>query len=273
MKGRRSYHRPRLSVSVRDQLLALIKEQYGVGSQLPSEAELAEKLQVSRVTLREALQALEEDGIVARRHGVGTFVKGGEPILVSRLDVNLGITDIICSNSMVPGASEHSLSVVFADPSTAAKLEISVGTPVIKLERVRTANERPVIFSTDVVPLRLVPDPAKLQTLGTSLYKFLEQECSVYVAYGLARVAPTRAGRAIAERLGVDPHALLLLIEQVDYSSDGKAVVYSREYHLRDAFQFAVLRRSPSVDSGDPSVDDKMNSLFRTIVSEEVSDA
>lgn len=237
--------REQLFLSVRDQLLSLIKQHYKPGSRLASESELARQLRVSRVTLREALRVLEEDGVVVRRHGIGTFVKDGGPVLASRLDLNFGVTDVIESQGMEAGTLLVSIGVQLADPTTAEKLRLGSDTRIWRIERVRTANGKPLVFSTDVLPLALVPNPGLLDTFHGSLYSFLEQECGLLVAYGVANLVPIRAGHSISEQLCVHPNSLLLLLEQVDYTHQDAPLLYSREYHLGDSFAFTVCRRPP----------------------------
>src|SRR6188472_1104220 len=115
------------------------------GSQLPTEAELCAMLGVSRTVVREALRVLEDDGLVARRHGVGTFVRNN-PIL-KNLNFNFGITEMIESAGLEAGTSHLALTQEIADEEKAEQLRVSVGTPLITVERVRTANGRPVVYS------------------------------------------------------------------------------------------------------------------------------
>ena len=87
------------------------------GSQLPTEAELCEMLGVSRTVVREALRVLEDDGLVARRHGVGTFVRN-HPIL-KNLNFNFGITEMIESAGSQPGTSHLAIKKETADAEKA----------------------------------------------------------------------------------------------------------------------------------------------------------
>src|ERR1044072_6318178 len=119
------------------------------GSQLPTEAELCELLGVSRTVVREALRVLEDDGLVARRHGVGTFVRN-LPI-IKNLNFNFGITEMIESAGLKPGTSDLSFRKDTADEEKAKQLAVPVGSPLITFERGRTANGRPVGFSLDTM--------------------------------------------------------------------------------------------------------------------------
>ena len=88
---------------------AITEGTYRPGSQLPSETELVAMLEVSRTVVREALRMLEEDGLITRRHGVGTFVRK-HPIL-QNLNFNFGTTEMIQSAGMTSGTSHVEVKV------------------------------------------------------------------------------------------------------------------------------------------------------------------
>jgi len=220
------------------------------GSQLPTEAELCEMLGVSRTVVREALRVLEDDGLVARRHGVGTFVRD-HPIL-KNLNFNFGITEMIESAGLKPGTSDLAIHNEAADQEKSDQLRVPVGTPLITVERVRTADGRPVVYSLDTFAESLLQraefDPQLLRT--ESIYNILQTALGQVIEYGTARLLPVAAPVHVAEKLGLPPDALTLYIVQTDYSADDEALIYSCEYHLPDAFDFVVWRRGPSRSRG-----------------------
>lgn len=216
------------------------------GSQLPTEAELCEMLGVSRTVVREALRVLEDDGLVARRHGVGTFVRN-HPIL-KNLNFNFGITEMIESAGSRPGTSHLAIQKENADAEKADQLRVPLGSPLITVERVRTADGRPVVYSLDTVTEALVQqagfDPQLLLT--ESIYNILQSSLGQVVEYGIARLLPVAAPAQVTEKLKLPAHALTLYIVQTDYSSGDEPLIYSCEYHLPDAFDFMVWRRGPT---------------------------
>src|SRR5215217_5662481 len=149
--------RPRLrSVSVQDELRARIdRGEFPAGARLPSEPELAAELQVSRATLREALRAMESEGLLRRRQGSGTFV-AERPRMANSLDMNFGVTDAIRAAGMTAGIAHARHWVEPAPAGEAALLELEPGQDVLVVERVRTAEGKPVVLSRDLVPSRLV---------------------------------------------------------------------------------------------------------------------
>src|ERR687895_1256053 len=141
-----------LAVTVRQELARRIEGgTWRPRQRLPAEPTLAASLGVSRATLREALRSLEEDGFVTRVQGSGTFVTH-RPRLRNNLDVNFGVTDLIRSMGMRPGTEDARVFEAGATPEEARRLAIPPDAAVGCVERVRTADGRPVVFSVDVVP-------------------------------------------------------------------------------------------------------------------------
>lgn len=240
--------RPRLrSVSVQDELKQRIdRGELPAGTQLPSEPELAAELQVSRATLREALRAMELEGLLRRRQGSGTFI-ADHPRMANSLDVNFGVTDAIRSAGMTAGIADGRTWVEPASAGEAALLALEPGQDVLVIERVRTAEGKPVVLSRDLFPSRLVEgrDRVVQEMLERSIYDVLERDLGIVIHHGVARFRPVRADHAVAGRLGVPRGELLLYLWQVDYAQDGTPVISSHEFHLADAFDFTVVRRGP----------------------------
>jgi GntR family transcriptional regulator len=240
--------RPRLrSVSVQDELKQRIdRGELPAGTRLPSEPELAAELQVSRATLREALRAMELEGLLRRRQGSGTFI-ADHPRMANSLDVNFGVTDAIQAAGMTAGIADGRTWVEPAAAGEAALLELAPGQDVLVIERVRTAEGKPVVLSRDLFPSRLVEgrDGVVQEMLERSIYDVLERDLGIVIHHGVARFRPVRADHAVAGRLGVPRGELLLYLWQVDYAQDGTPVISSHEFHLADAFDFTVVRRGP----------------------------
>jgi GntR family transcriptional regulator len=201
---------------------------------------------VSRATLRDALRSLEEDGFVTRIRGAGTFVTH-RPRLRNNLDANFGVTDLIRSMGMEPGTEGLKVYESRATAEEAEGLTLPLGAPVICIERIRTADRRPVVFSMDMVPAALLEGREDaLSELGQrSIYAVLEQDLGIVVRQGVVTVRPAKADRALAAALRVARGVLLLYLLQVDYDTDGRPVLLSHEHHLADAFEVTVVRRGP----------------------------
>lgn len=246
LKPAKSERKTLTAVAQQELRQAITDGTFQPGSQLPTEAELCEMLGVSRTVVREALRVLENDGLIARRHGVGTFVRN-QPIL-KNFNYNFGITEMIESAGFKPGTSYLAIKKEAADEEKAEQLQVILGTPLITVERVRTADGRPVVYSLDTVTEALMQraniDPQLLRT--ESIYSMFQTSLGEVIEYGIARLLPVVPPRQVTEKLQLPRNALTLYIVQTDYSSDEKPLVYSCEYHLPDAFDFVVWRRGPT---------------------------
>lgn len=234
-----------MTSSVREELARRIERgEWRPRDRLPSEPDLAASLGVSRATLREALRSLAEDGFVHRIQGSGTFVTH-RPRLRNNLDVNFGVTDLIRSMGMEPGSREVRVGESASSEEDARALGLEPGDPVLSIERVRTADGRPVVFSVDLLPLRVLGNREGLGVDGSSVYDLLEHEAGIVVQRGVASLRPANADRRLADLLAVPEGTLLLYIHQVDFDGEGRPVLLSHEHHVADAFEITVVRRGP----------------------------
>lgn len=233
-----------LYLSVKDEIVAAIsKGEFKPGDKLPSEYDLARKLGVSRMTLRESLRALEEEGLLARKQGVGTFVKATSHRIKSILDINYGVSEMIANMGFRPGTQESQVEEVMADAHLAKTLNIPEGAKVITIERVRTADKIPVVYSLDMIPDSIIPNLSEIQNLDGSLYDYLEKRCRIILSSSTARLLPTKAIRVLANKLNIKMGSPLFLLEQTDTDQAGTPVVFSREYFVTDYFDFVIYRR------------------------------
>jgi GntR family transcriptional regulator len=250
LKSARTERKTLTEIAEQELRQAITAGTFRPGSQLPTEADLCEMLGVSRTVVREALRVLEDDGLISRRHGVGTFVRN-RPIL-KNLNFNFGITEMIESAGFQAGTSHLAILKGIADQEKAEQLRVPEGTPLITVERVRTADGRPVVYSLDTLTEALIQqsgvDPQVLLT--ESIYQVLQTSLGNVIEYGVARLLPVAAPPHVTEKLQLPQDAITLYIVQTDYNSVDEPLVYSCEYHLPDAFDFLVWRRGPTRSHG-----------------------
>jgi GntR family transcriptional regulator len=216
------------------------------GAQLPAEIELARSMGVSRTSLREAVLQLEHEGLVIRRHGFGTFVRSTNG-LGSSLESNLSVSDLIRSYGMEPGTLEPRVARQQASAYEARRLGLPDGEDVVVLERIRTADGRPVVFIRDVLPAWLMDghDLRELQSASLSLYRFLADRLGVTVVDAVATLRPMAASPDLAGRLRIDVDSPILVIEQVDHDATERRLLLTWEHHVADAIEFVIHRQGP----------------------------
>jgi DNA-binding GntR family transcriptional regulator len=231
--------RPSLVEKVRDELAAGIGSgRFPLGAKLPNEQELTERFNVSRATVREAVRGLVEAGLVTRVHGSGTYVTGA-PKARHSLDATLSYTAMIEAAGFRAGTVVLGTQVRRCDDQEAVLLGLTPSAQVLAVERVRTADDRPVVYSKDRLPAGLL-EPVAIQS--ASLYRALES-AGIRVRTASARLVPVVADRRLAKVLQVKAGAPLLHIEQTDFDQTGRRVMLSAEWHVCDVFELRINRR------------------------------
>jgi DNA-binding GntR family transcriptional regulator len=227
-----------------------VSGEYPAGSWLPNESDLCARFSVSRVTVREAVRVLVEEGYVVRVRGVGTHVAPRPPLHHS-LDINFSYMQLIAASGRLPGARCLSARRVTATRLVAERLGLDPGDIVVRLERVRTADSVPVIVSIDYIAAPVMGTGVEKQRLQRSIYELLGA-LGHPVHHGEAALAPAAADAWSSRILCCEPGTLLQRIDQVDFDADGNRVMYSQEWHLPRAVELRVFRRGPGAARATP---------------------
>ena len=224
---------------------AIQSGQIAAGERLPMETQLAERLGVSRATLRDGLRILEAEGLVLRRGGVGTFATTLPTPIRSGIERLYGVTELIRRAGYTPSSRDFRLRTEPATAEVAQALAIDASVPVMHLSRTYTADDHPVIQCEDFVAESLVPRSAELESFRgeISLYDLLQERCGIEIVRAVTTIIPVLADGELARRLEVAPGQPLLLLEQVHYVADGRPVLFSRNTHESSAIQFQVVRK------------------------------
>ncbi|UYO33745.1 GntR family transcriptional regulator [Bacillus halotolerans] len=213
---------------------------YTEKEKLPSEFELSKKLGVSRATLREALRILEEEHVIIRRHGVGTFVHS-KPLFLSGIEQLNSVTKMIEQANMIPGTIFLSSQVLMPSDDDIKRFHLTSGQEVFYLERVRTANGQPIVYCIDKIPMDILPDSFSHQQ--ESMFDLLEKNSGSVISYAVTDIEPIGYHDTISPVLECAPETALLLLKQTHYDQHDKPVLYSLNYFRADKFRFHVLRK------------------------------
>lgn len=213
---------------------------YTEKEKLPSEFELSKKLGVSRATLREALRILEEEHVIIRRHGVGTFVHS-KPLFLSGIEQLNSVTKMIEQANMTPGTIFLSSQVLMPSEDDSKRFHLEDGQELFYLERVRTANGQPIVYCIDKIPMDILPNSFSHQQ--ESMFDLLEKNSGSVISYAVTDIEPIGYHDTISPVLECDPETALLLLKQTHYDQHDKPVLYSLNYFRADKFRFHVLRK------------------------------
>lgn len=209
------------------------------GSMVPSERELARIHQVSLMTARHALTELTRDGIVERRRGAGTFVAP------PRVQFNklLGYHEQMASLGLTAHSRIVSSTVVRGEAEIAARLGLAPAARIVRLERVRFAQEEPVALEVAYWSEDEFPDLLRGTSVnGMSLFSALEHDCGISLAYADEEIDATDADPRLADLLHVSRGTSLLRIRQLIFSTTGKATVYVTGFYRSGRHTLRIRR-------------------------------
>lgn len=207
---------------------------------LPSEFDLAKQLGVSRATLREALRILEEDNVITRRHGVGTFVNT-KPVFTSGIEQLNSVTNMIIHAGMKPGTIFLKSETKGATEEDIRRFTCSKDDNFVVSERVRTANGKPVVYCIDKLPENILPE--SYSHGEESLFTTLESVSNRKITYAVAHIEPLGFHEKISPILECEPETALLVLKQMHFDESDEPVLYSVNYFKADKFEFHVLRK------------------------------
>jgi GntR family transcriptional regulator len=212
---------------------AITNHQLAPDEALPAEREMALDLGVSRITVRKALDALADEGLVTRRQGAGTFVATRVEKSFSKLS---SFSEDMIARGRVPYSSWLRRSDGAVTPEEAMILGLSPATPVYRFNRIRFADDEPMALEFSTVPRFCLPSK---EAVENSLYEALER-------WGHRPVRALQRLRAVlftaeqAELLHVAEAAPGLLIERRGFLRDGRAVEFTQSYYRGDAYDFVA---------------------------------
>ena len=217
------------------------------GSRLPAERDLGRTFGVSRATVRQALAELARRGLIRRQQGSGTFVA---PAPVA--------TDITGSFSISAALKARGVrlitrllasGVVEAERPVAQDLGILPGTPVVRIERLRTVESEPLILEVAHLPAGLFPNLEAVDATTRSLYDILGEVYGRTVAAATETIEPVILTTREADLLGVAPNTPALLIRRVTFDQEGTRVESSQALLRGDRSRFLlelkVVDRAP----------------------------
>jgi GntR family transcriptional regulator len=198
---------------------------------LPAERDLAEAFEVSRVTVRKALDGLVDAGLLIRRHGAGTFV-------ATRVEKNFATVTSFTEDMLARGRRPHSEWLARAGglvtPEEAMALGLGPGTRVFRFTRIRYADEQSMALEYSTVPASCL---SALDAVEESLYAALGDARPVCVLQRLRAILFTAEQ---AELLGVEAGSAALEIERRGYAQDGRTVELTRSLYRGDSYDYVA---------------------------------
>ena len=212
------------------------------GERLPSEPDLARQMGVSRATLREAMRTFETQGLIRRHQGVGTFVVRPSRVLESGLEVLESIETLAQRIGLQVTTGMFRVDVMPVESEETVALGLTGEDRVTSVERVILAEDRPVAFLVDVLPVDLIPLEVIHEDFSGSVLDLLLQRGDPPLINSHCEIAAVAASSQIARALNIQRGDALLRFISKLFTLDGRVVDYSHSYFLPGYFRFHVVR-------------------------------
>lgn len=216
-----------------------------VGEQIPTEAWLCERYDVSRTVVRQALSDLEREGLVTRMKGKGTFVSG--PKLSEHLIQSLtSLHEDLAARGERLETKVLRLEVQPVSPHVAEHLRVPDSERMIVLERLRFLHGEPLVVTTAHMPYSLCAPILELDMTQRSLFETYERELGFKLHRGTRAIEARVASKEVAQQLGIPESAPVLVFNGVTYVEDGRPIEYFVGIHRGDRSRFEVELFRPS---------------------------
>lgn len=221
---------------------------YEVDEKLPSENELCKKFSVSRVTVRKALQTLENEQIIYRSQGLGSFVND-DRAPQSFIHLTDFVEDMHRAG-IEPSSKVIQLQSVSASEQIAKVLNIEPQSTIVRLDRLRLGDNQPVAFDITWLPMFYGQLIEGYNLEDKTIYSILEEDFDIPVKKGLFRIEAENADSFVGKHLEIDSGTALLLIDRLSLTIGDKPIYYQKRYYRPDRVVYELMaEREPGTSA------------------------
>lgn len=227
--------------ALKQHLLGLL-DSMPTGTSIPTERALAERFTVSRTTVRQALADLTAEGRLHRVQGKGTFA--AKPKLAQRLQLS-SYTEDIRAQGRAPSSQLLELGEIPADEELAKLLDVPAESAILRVHRLRLADDEPMALETTHLPLSRFHGMRDHLSDGGSLYEILREQYGVMPVSAEETIETALCGPTEAEILGADVGMPMLLLSRHSFDSEGRPFEYVRSIYRGDRYKFVTALNRP----------------------------
>ena len=216
----------------------ILSEKYKPNEQLPFEKELCEKYNVSKMTVKKALDLLVNDGLIIKRRGSGTFVKDITEKEIQRIIEKKqfsGLTTTSIGHKVTSKVLEF--KIINATKEIADILKIEEDEFIYFVHRVRYVDDKAVVIEKTYIPLNLIPG-MKLADVKKSIYGYIKDKLGLNIQSAHSTVRAMKSDELDRKYLNLEKDEPILEVERVAYLDNGKVFEYSFSRHRYDKFEF-----------------------------------
>jgi GntR family transcriptional regulator len=226
-----------LYAQIKDFLFERIQSaEWKPGMVIPTEFDLCQSFNVSRITVRRALSELVAEGYLERISGRGTFVS--QPPINQSLNQLTGFTEEMVGRGLRPGSTVLDVRSIPADGDVASQLSISTGENIIVLKRLRLASDEPIAVETAYLPVRYFEGLESENLEGRSLYKIMRERFGIVPTRAVQKISASACPDDKARLLYVPRKSPVLHIFRTTYDQSERAIEWAESFYRGDKFVF-----------------------------------
>jgi GntR family transcriptional regulator len=224
---------------VKEQLCArMLDGTYGPETQLPTEQALCDMFEVSRITVRQALEELRQEGVVKKVHGRGTFVS--PPRAFQNVDALQGFSEAMAPLGHKVSNQLEGLRYLEAREEVRSRLNLEEGTRVAEIKRVRLLDGAALSFETTYIGETLARQLTSADLETQDIFRLLEEHSKVRINHANVAMDAIPADEETAVALGLAPLTPILRIERHVFDASGHPILFEYLHFRGDAFQYRM---------------------------------
>jgi GntR family transcriptional regulator len=210
------------------------------GDMLAPEIALSEELGVSRLTLRQALKNLTNDGLLIRKRAKGTFIAPQRSKITFQHEQLLGVTDAAGDMGFTIHSRVLEQVLIPATGTLMRELQLPSSEQVILIRRLRSAGNEPIVIETTCHPYQLFPELLSMDLSDRSIYAILEELYQARPREALDSFVASVASKEEARLLEIEDGAPVMRFQRTGYDKDGGPMEFTRSVYRADRYQFVI---------------------------------
>lgn len=219
----------------------IISGKYKPGTLLPKESEMIMKYSASKLTIKKAMDELVNEGLIVKRRGSGTFVKGLSTEDIEKLKV---VNQFQGSSAFFADKVVESRILVFevvkSEPEIMERLGLSEVSDLYHVVRTRLIDEDPYVIESTYMPVDLIKN-LTFETCSGSIYEYIEDELGLTIGSAHRKIEARKGTDEELSELGGKSGDPIVLVSQVGYLSDGRTFEFSTNVHRYDKYAFETV--------------------------------
>lgn len=217
----------------------IVSKEYGLGEQIPSETDLAKMFNVTRMTVRQAISLLIQEGLLTRKRGAGTFVTT-DAELVGSLSLDFsGFMDELFYQ--VSKSKAISVKMEKVPTPRIIKEKLKTDAPEIyKVERVRTLNDRIFAFTVNYLPIEIGSQINEQDLYKKPMLKILESDLKIDFDEALQTIEASFSDQHVSEMMKIPSGSPILFVERIMYDKDKKPFELVQTCYRGDIYKYVV---------------------------------